>query len=70
MTDKGLYAEFVHKGIPAKVDHSINYIYGVWFPKSGYRRRSGPDINLPDEKYGPNSVDGIIKILIPIEQRD
>lgn len=66
----GTFAEFIHKGPAKDIGHTMNYIYGVWFPKTGAKRRKAPDVNFYEGKGGPESSDWRIRILIPIEKPD
>jgi len=45
------YAVFTHKSLFEKNIHTFSYVYGTWFPNSGYQRNS--DIGLI-ECFNPN----------------
>ena len=62
----GEYAEFTHKGPMRSVNHTMNYIYGSWLPKSGRKRREGPEVTVYTERIDPNSPDNVVKILVPL----
>ena len=62
----GEYAEFEHKGSTRTIDHTMNYIYGSWLPKSGYQRGEGPEIGLYGERFKPESDESVLSILIPV----
>ena len=62
----GEYAVFTHKGPLSKLDHTMNYIYGSWLPKSGRKLREAPDLELYDQRFNPNSERSEFDIYIPI----
>jgi AraC family transcriptional regulator len=62
----GEYAEFIHRGPMSQIEHTMDFIYGVWFPQSGRKRRAGPDLSMHTEKTNPVSLENEIRILIPI----
>lgn len=61
----GEYAVFTHKGPLSKLDHTMNYIYGAWLPKSGRKLREAPDLELYDERFNPDSDQSEFDIYIP-----
>lgn len=63
----GRYAVFTHKGTPAKLEHTLRYIYGSWLPKSGEELREAPTLTSRHENYNPNSDDSETDIFIPIK---
>ena len=63
----GEYAEFLHIGPMSNIAHTMNYIYGSWFLKSGRVRGEGPDISLHTEKTDPTSTENEVRILIPLK---
>ena len=63
----GEYAVFTHKGKLDKLDHSMNYIYGLWLPKSGKKLREAPDLELYDSRFNLDSDASELDIYIPIE---
>lgn len=63
----GEYAVFTHKGSLEKFEHTLNYIYGSWLPKSGKKLRHAPDIELYDHRFNLNDEKSEIDIYIPIE---
>lgn len=62
----GEYAVFTHKGFLNKLDHTMNYIYGAWLPKSGRKLREAPDLELYDSRFNPSSEKSEFDIYIPI----
>lgn len=62
----GEYAVFTHVGQLDKLDHTMNYIYGSWLPKSGKKLREAPDLELYDSRFNPNSDKSEFDIYIPI----
>ncbi len=63
----GNYAEFTHRGPMKNIEHTMNYIYGSWLPKSGHERSAGPDVGIYPKDFDPNSSKSEIKLLIPLK---
>jgi AraC family transcriptional regulator len=63
----GEYAVFTHKGALDNFEHTMNYIYGSWLPKSGKKLRHAPDIEMYDHRFKLNEVDSEIDVYIPVE---
>lgn len=66
--EKTKYAIFEHIGLASKTHHSIDYIYGVWLPQSGYRRANGFDFETFDENFSMSSEDSKSCYYLPIEE--
>ncbi|MBC7713652.1 MAG: GyrI-like domain-containing protein [Rhizobacter sp.] len=63
----GEYAIFTHKGPLDTFEHTMNYIYGSWLPKSGKKLRHAPDIEWYDKRFKLNEADSEIDVYIPVE---
>jgi AraC family transcriptional regulator len=63
----GRYAVFTHKGPPAKLEHTLRFIFGSWLPKSGEELRDAPTLNCRGENYSPDSEDSVTEIYIPVK---
>lgn len=61
------YAVFTHKGVLDTIEHTMNYIYGSWLPKSGRKLKMAPDIEMYGPKFKLNHPDSELEIYIPIE---
>jgi len=63
----GEYAEFTHlnQGTQNTINHTFNYIYGSWLPKSGRQRADGPEVIVYPLDFHPSQT-AEIKILIPL----
>jgi len=62
----GRYAVFTHKGPISELAHTIDFIWGTWIPKSEYEKREGPDFELYDERFDPETLAGEIDIYVPV----
>ncbi|MBD5779097.1 GyrI-like domain-containing protein [Pelagicoccus sp. NFK12] len=62
----GLFAKFEHHGPVDTLGETIAYIYGKWFPNSGYEEREGPDFNRFDHRFSPVSETSVLEIFVPI----
>ena len=47
----GKYAVFEHRGTADKFQHTMKFIYGSWFPKSGYQLDDRPELELYDRGF-------------------
>jgi len=64
----GKYAVFTHQGPADKFDHMMKYIYGSWFPKSGYEFDDRPEIEIYSGEGEQNPEPTVWDICIPIKQ--
>lgn len=63
----GRYAVFTHKGKLEKLQHTMNYIYGSWLPKSGEQLRDAPDLEIYDHRFKFGAEDSELDIYIPVK---
>ncbi len=63
---KSRYASFEHKGPVAKVDSTINYIYGTWLPKSKEKRTNAPELEVYSADYNPMGEESVMNYLVPL----
>lgn len=52
----GLYAVFIHKGLPSDFPTTMEYIVKKWFPKSKYTWDNRPHFQVMGEKYKNNDL--------------
>jgi AraC family transcriptional regulator len=62
----GRYACFTHKGKLDRLEHTMNFIYGSWLPKSEVQLRDAPHLELYDRRFIPDSDKSEFDILLPI----
>ena len=62
----GRYAVFTHKGQLETLEHTMNYIYGSWLPKSGEELRDAPDLEIYGERFKYGQEDSEVDLYIPI----
>lgn len=63
----GKYAKFVHRGSIETLLETYRYIWGVWFPKSGYELADRDDFERYTDKFlGPFHEGSEILIYFPI----
>lgn len=62
----GRYAVFTHKGKIDKLEHTMNYIFGSWLPKSGEELRDAPDLEIYDQRFVADSENSELDIYIPV----
>ncbi len=67
------YAVFTHKAddpdLSTHLPRSMNHIFGVWLPASGYELAAGFDFELYDERFDSASKTGEIDIYLPVLQK-
>lgn len=64
------YATFEHRGLPTDIDRTVSYIYSTWLLQSGMRHTYGPDIEVYDERYQPDSPRSVVLYSIPVRPAD
>ena len=47
---------------------AYDHIYGTWLPQSAYKRAPGPDFELYDETFDPNTPDSTLYLYIPVQK--
>ncbi|MEC0172333.1 AraC family transcriptional regulator [Paenibacillus graminis] len=64
----GKYAKFIHKGTVKDLMQTYHYIWGVWFPKSGYELDNRDDFECYTERFAGEDVESSeIDIYFPIK---
>lgn len=66
----GLYAVFIHKGLPSDFPSTFQHIFGVWLPQSEYVLDQRPHFELLDEKYKNNNPNSEEEVWIPIKPKN
>jgi AraC family transcriptional regulator len=61
----GRYASFTHKGKLSVLDDTVKFIYGTWVRQSRDLLRDGPNLELYDGRFDPNSDQSEFDILLP-----
>jgi AraC family transcriptional regulator len=65
---EGKYAKFVHVGTVDTLLNTYQYIWSVWFPKSGYELAEQDDFECYTERFlGPNNPHSEIDIYFPVK---
>ncbi len=60
------YATFEHRGVPEKVDHTVNYIYANWLATSGQRHSGGVDLEIYGPGYQGGSDASVMHYAVPV----
>lgn len=64
----GKYARFIHRGTVDSLIQTYHYIWGVWFPKSGFELANRDDFECYTERFiGENDENSEIDIYFPIQ---
>ncbi|MHC1723537.1 MAG: GyrI-like domain-containing protein [Aminipila sp.] len=63
----GQYIKFIHKGTVETLFATYQYIWGIWYPQSGYEIADREDFECYTEKFlGPYNENSEIEIYFPI----
>jgi AraC family transcriptional regulator len=65
----GLYAVFVHKGLPGKGEETFKYIFSVWSPQSDFLIDNRPHFEILGVKYKHDDPDSEEEIWIPVKPK-
>lgn len=64
----GKYAKFIHRGTVDTLMQTYHYIWGVWYPKSGFELANRDDFECYAERFiGASDQNSEIDIYFPIE---
>jgi AraC family transcriptional regulator len=66
--DGGLYAMFIHKGPASAFPQLLDYIFGTWFPASGYAPDQREYFEVMGPNYHPADAAATEEIYIPIRR--
>jgi AraC family transcriptional regulator len=64
----GLYAVFIHKGLPSDGPKTFQYIFGTWLPNSKYTVDDRPHFGVMGAKYSNTDPSSEEKLWIPIKR--
>lgn len=64
----GLYAGFLHRGLPQDFYAASQYIYTVWLPGSGYLLDDRPHFFVMDHRYKQNDPSSEEEFWIPVKK--
>ncbi|NRP69678.1 Right origin-binding protein [Ensifer psoraleae] len=65
---KQRYAVFIHRGHVSGIATTAHYVFGTWFPESGYEHGETPDLfERYDERFDPHSGMGVVEIWVPLK---
>lgn len=65
----GLYAVFIHKGLPSDFPKTSQYIFGEWLPASRYELDKREHFELLTEKSKRNDPDSEEEVWIPVKEK-
>jgi AraC family transcriptional regulator len=63
----GLYAIFIHKGLPAEGAKTFQYIFGTWLPNSKYEVDGRPHFGVMGAKYSNTDPASEEELWIPVK---
>jgi AraC family transcriptional regulator len=64
----GAFAVFTHRGPVEEIHKTYAYIYGEWFPSSGYQSGDSDMFEYYDERFKDNSPDSVVEIWVPVKK--
>jgi predicted transcriptional regulator YdeE/DNA-binding transcriptional MerR regulator len=50
------------------IHQAYEYAHGTWMPENGYKRADGPDFELYDEAFDPETPEAILHVYIPVKK--
>lgn len=62
----GLYAVFIHKGVPSSFPKTFQFIFNEWLPKSEYELDNREHFDLMGKKYKNDDPESEEEIWVPI----
>ncbi|MES2761381.1 MAG: GyrI-like domain-containing protein [Bacteroidota bacterium] len=62
----GLYAVFIHKGLPSEGPKTFQYIFGTWLPNSTYQLDDRPHFAVMGDKYSNTDPASEEELWIPV----
>jgi AraC family transcriptional regulator len=65
----GLYAVFMHRGPASEAEKTFGYIFGEWFPQSGYELDDRPHFEILGPKYKNNDPDSEEEVWVPVRMK-
>ena len=65
----GMYAVFVHKGLPNSFSQTAQFIFGNWLPKSRYELDNREHFEVMGERYRRNDPNSEEEVWVPIRIR-
>lgn len=65
----GLYAVFIHQGVPSEGEKTYHYIFETWLPNSDYALDARPHFAVMGDKYKHNDPTSEEEIWIPIKPK-
>lgn len=65
----GMYAVFIHKGLPSDFPKTMGHIFGSWLPGSKYELDNREHFELLPESYRPDDPNAEEEVWIPIKER-
>ncbi len=63
----GLYAIFLHKGLPSEFAKTFNHIFAKWLPSSNYVIDNRPHFEVLGKKYSNTDPNSEEEVWIPIK---
>tara|TARA_R110002126_G_scaffold3457_13_gene19690 strand:+ start:2127 stop:2633 length:507 start_codon:yes stop_codon:yes gene_type:complete len=66
----GLYAVFVHRGLPSSFPITAQYIFGEWLPNSDYQLDHREHFEIMGNKYRNNDPNSEEEVFIPIKRKN
>lgn len=66
----GMYAVFVHKGLPSSFSKTAQFIFGEWLPKSEYELDNREHFEVLGERYRQNDPSSEEEVWVPIRNKN
>lgn len=66
LVPEGLYAVFIHHGLPSEAPRTMQHIFGIWLPNSEYKLDNRPHLAIMGPNYRPDDPQAKEEIWIPV----
>ncbi len=65
----GLYAVFIHQGLPSDFPKTSQFIFGSWLPNSDYELDNRPQFEIMDDQYRPDDPGAEEEVWVPVRKK-
>ncbi len=62
------YAVFTHNGFSSALAGTVDGIFSIWLPDSGFHQAAGYYFEYYDDRFQPNSIDSLLFIFVPVAE--
>ena len=63
------YARFIHRGPIDTFTETVGYVFGSWFPRSGFEPTMDVELELYDERFDPGSEESVLEYYVALREK-